>query len=104
MSPVPRKIVDGKVAVLISPAWGAGWSTWLHNKEAIFDTTLVEFVLANQWDAAYQYAEETYPDFIQSAIESLMVVWVSVGAQFRICEYDGYEYIELKEEVVWITA
>ena len=104
MSPVPRKIVDGKVAVLVCPAWGVGWSTWLHDKEAKFDPTLVEFVLASQWDAAYQYAKETYPDCVQSTVENLVVFWVPVGTEFRICRYDGYEYIELKEEVSWITA
>jgi hypothetical protein len=96
-----KLIIDGKVAVLVSPGFGAGWSTWLHNEEAIFDTTLVEFVLASQWDEAYQYAEEIYG---YEELENLVVVWVPVGAQFRICENDGYEYIELKKEVLWITA
>ena len=104
MSPVPKKIVDGKVAVLVSHGYGAGWSTELWEKEALFDPTLVEFVLASQWDAAYQYAKETYSDCMQSAVENLVVVWVPVGTEFRICQYDGYENIELKEEVLWITA
>jgi hypothetical protein len=99
-----KHIVDGKVAVLVSPGWGAGWSTWLNNEEAIFDTTLVKLVLSEQWDAVYEYAKDIYPDCGQSGVENLIVSWVPVGTEFRICEYDGNEYIETKDEIPWITA
>ena len=104
MSPVPRKIVDGKVAVLVSPGYGAGWSTELAEKEALFDPTLVDLVLASKWDAALKYAKDTYPSCYNFAVENLVVFWVPVGTEFRICEQEGYEYIELKEKVTWITA
>lgn len=105
MSPVPKKIVDGKVAVLVSPGYGAGWSTELAEKEALFDPTLVDLVLASKWDAAVKYVEDTYlSSYYSSAVENLVVLWVPVGTEFCIREEEGHEYIELKEKVTWITA
>ncbi|MCJ1344295.1 hypothetical protein MMC31_002498 [Peltigera leucophlebia] len=40
---------DGKVAVLISPGYGAGWSTWASDEDVeffLFDATMVKAVLA----------------------------------------------------------
>lgn len=99
-----KHIVDGKVAVLVSPGWGAGWSTWLNCEEAIFDTTLIKLILDKQWDVVYEYVEEIYPDSTQDGVQNLTVYWVPLGTQFRICEYDGNEYIEIKDEIEWITA
>jgi hypothetical protein len=99
-----KHIVDGKVAVLVSPGWGAGWSTWLKNEQSIFDTTLVKLVLSEQWDAVYEHAKDIYPDSLQSGVENLTVSWVPVGTEFRISEYDGNEYIEVKDKISWITA
>ena len=43
---VTKVIRDGKVAVLYSPGFGAGWSTWnSHNPDLLFDSIIVDFVL-----------------------------------------------------------
>ena len=40
-----KVIRDGKVAVLVSPEFGAGWSTWADNAEvAMFDPEVVAWV------------------------------------------------------------
>ena len=45
-----KVIRDGKVAVLYSPRFGSGWSTWSAPMEAIFHPKIVELVLQDERD------------------------------------------------------
>ena len=99
-----KKVVrDGKVAVLISDGWGAGFHTWGAPVEAIFDPTLVELIERQQYEDAIAYLESTYPNDV-IAVEDLVVQWIPEGAKFIIMEYDGNESIAMLDEVKWITA
>jgi hypothetical protein len=31
-------------------------------------------------------------------------MWLPIGTRFRITEYDGYEDVEIPEEVNWMVA
>ena len=89
---------DGKVAVLYSPGFGAGWSTW--NTEPryrglLFDREIVEFVLADDLDAAISLAEKKYPDVYLGGGGGLTVEWVPKGERFIVEEYDGAENVTI---------
>lgn len=112
-----KVIRDGKVAVLYSPGFGAGWYTWdaQGREELLFDPKIVEMVLAGRagdkdlWKktviAIQDYAEATYPDFyVGSNASDLTVAWIPLGTEFIIEEYDGSEKIKLKQDIPWIKA
>lgn len=96
----------GRVAVVYSPGFGAGWYTW--NKEypdMIFDPVMVHYVLEEKFDEARTYATLKWPEaYIGSNVDDLQVEWVHEGQMFKINEYDGNESIELKDSDQWIVA
>ena len=99
-----KVIKDGKVAVLISYGWGAGFYTWGAPLEAIFDPKLVELVESQDYDSGNEYVKNTYPGITTLGVEDLEVVWVDEGEEFTIEEYDGNESIQFKNKTQWITA
>ena len=57
---------DGKVAVLYSPGYGAGWSSWASDdqREALcMDARIVGPVLAGDTDGAAAAAKAMFPKF-----------------------------------------
>jgi hypothetical protein len=103
---VMNKLIDnGKVAVLYSPGFGAGWSTWNQERpEILFDPAIVKFVEADQWAELETYVTLKYPDIYKGGMKDLAIAWVSEGTLFRVNDYDGSESIELKENNDWIVA
>ena len=101
-----NKLIDnGKVAVLYSPGFGAGWSTWNQNMpELLFDPAIVTFVEKEQWAELNTYVTLKYPGIYESGMRDLAVAWLPVGTNFRIKEYDGAESIEVKDDIPWMTA
>jgi hypothetical protein len=100
-----KVIRDGKVAVIYSPGFGAGWYTWnRENPEIIFDPNIVHYVELEEWDKLQVYIELKYPDVYSSAFSNLTIQWLDQGAEFKIDEYDGNESIILKEKESWLVA
>jgi len=99
-----KVIKDGKVAVLISYGFGSGFHSYGAPLEAIFDPKLVGLVESEDYDGAEEYVMNTYPDVYTGGVGDLVVVWVDEGEDFIINEYDGSEYIQLKNKTEWITA
>jgi len=101
-----KVIKSGLVAVLISPNFGAGWSTWNQLKpELLFDPVIVGMVEDGTDSKTIEaYCEAKYPDGYFGGADDLIVQWIPVGTQFRIHEYDGSETLELKDVLPWITA
>ena len=103
-----KVIVDGHVAVLYSPGYGAGWSTWnieYNYKELIFDPGLVELVLAGkEHEEIAVYATLKWPDAYLGGLSELDIEWVPVGAKFQIGEYDGHESVNVFDEEEWFIA
>jgi hypothetical protein len=96
---------DGKVAVLYSPGFGAGWSTWNQEvPEIIFDPAVVDFVEKDKWAELATYVTLKYPDIYTGGMDTLKVAWIPEGTLFKINEYDGSESIELKEDNDWMIA
>jgi hypothetical protein len=98
-----KVIRDGKVAVLVSRGFGAGWSTWNREyPELVFHPKVVELVelgkkmeiLDDDW-----IKENMDHRVYTGGVSGLEIVWLSVGTRFRIDEYDGSESIITQEDL-----
>lgn len=102
-------IKDGKVAVLVSEGFGAGWSTWNYGdypaEELVFCPELVTAILAGASpEEVKTLAKSLFPEAYDGGADDLVVKWVPVGTTFRIAEYDGKESLELLDRVDWLRA
>ena len=105
MAEMQKLVKDGKVAVLYSPGFGAGWSTWnSDNPEVLFDPEIAQAVLDSNHVLAAEIAERKYPNCCVLGADDLVVEWLPVGTEFFIKEYDGSESLRLKEELKFETA
>jgi hypothetical protein len=107
-----RLIRDGSVAVLYSPGYGAGWSTWCQEDvtmrlSMLFDPQIAD--IRDRSDADWKEKAQAialvkYPEAYIGGLSDLEVRWLPVGTQFRVLEYDGSESVEVNGEIEWITA
>jgi len=98
---------DGKVAVLYSPGFGAGWSTWAEKEqeEALcMDSRIVGLVLAGDIASAVEVAVGMFPDLYTGGACNLQVMWVEKGHAFEIEEYDGSESVHILGERDYLIA
>jgi len=97
-----RVVRDGMVAVLVSPGYGAGWSTWGDSnlrEQKMFCPRMVAALEAGTPKAElHKIAAELFPGEYPGGIDQLKVEWVHEGEPIRIVEYDGSERIELGTE------
>ena len=110
---VEKVIRDGMVAVLRSPGYGAGWSTWQHEDEirefVMFDRRLVE---AAERGALHDEVEEMLEELFfgsgmyisTSGWSDIEINWLPVGTRFEITEYDGAEGIRVFDESEYYVA
>ena len=101
-----KSLKNGKLAVLVSEGYGAGWYTWHGVEELLFDPVLVDMVLDDAGELAMRnYCEETYgTDNYYGGIDGLTVQFVTPGTKFRIEEYDGAETLVRAEDYNWFEA
>ena len=101
-----KVIIDGKVAVLVSHGFGAGWSTWNYQyPEMLFDPEIVQLIEENASTIRIEsQAAVSYPDCYIGGVDDLIVQWIPQGTQFRINEYDGDESLEIRNDIQWNTA
>ena len=93
----------GDVAVLISPGYGAGWSTWgdaEQRAQLLFDRRFISLKLDNPPDADVRVIallNSIWPDDppYEGGFAKARVVWVKPGTAFRVSEYDGNESLIL---------
>ena len=100
---------DGKVAVLVSPGFGAGWSTWDHEyrreENICFDAEVVQWVLDDMPNAAdFMDATQERLKVYTGGMRDLKIQWVDPNTKFRIEEYDGSESIHFLDQAKWITV
>jgi hypothetical protein len=97
---------EGRVAVMISPGFGAGWSSWgvLEQQEAmLFDSRLVDYVLSQGTEGLGDYAESLgYTGYIGGASD-VEVIWLESGTRFLIDEYDGSESIRTFDDLCYVA-
>ncbi len=101
-----KLIKDGKVAVLVSRGYGAGWSTWMYEyPQCLFDPVLAQMLLDGEDEMEIaSVAEKRYPNAYLGGLDGLTVEWVPVGTKFRIDEYDGAESVEILSDMRWNEA
>ena len=102
-----KVVQNGKVAVLYSQGYVAGWYTWHHKVELVFDPVVVQMVLDDRREDIEDYCLAKYQgesDPYMGGAEELMIRWIPLGARFRIEEYDGAESVIVEHEVEWLTA
>lgn len=116
---------NGKIGVLVSHGFGAGWSSWGCD-ELAYDKRVVEFWLAHKDDeqfmrtvdhfgwgnepesAAHKEAMEFFSSLGYGSpyiggFEDIELEFVEKGVPWRITEYDGAEDIETLETAGFIT-
>lgn len=97
----------GRVAVLVSHGFGAGWSTWADDSEAegmLFDSRIVDAVLAEQ--SASEIAalvEELGYDSYLGGVDDLRVYWLEPGTRFIVDEYDGSESLRTFDDLTYVA-
>jgi hypothetical protein len=100
-----KLVKDGKIAVLYSPGFGAGWYTWNYEyPDMLFDSGLVDLVLKGNKEQILAYVTVKWPNAYLGGIGDLSVEWVNQGQQIKINEYDGSESIEYRDSDDWITV
>ena len=125
MNKVERYInEDGKVGVLISGGFGAGWSTWADNvdrKFFLFDRGLVALALdkeaangpfdkTTQWliemntEELEDYLKESGIDSYTGGWAGVYVKWMDQGTEFVVEEYDGSESLRYRDNEDWMSA
>lgn len=98
-----KVIRDGKVGVLISPGYGAGFYTCNAPLEAIFDPTLIGLIEDGEIEKAVEYCDTKWGIYT-GGVPDLQVMWIAEGTTFTIDEYDGLEYLRTKDDIEWIIA
>ena len=97
-----KVIRDGKVAVLVSPGFGAGWYTWNSHKELLFHPKLVALVEAgkqSEIDQDWVKNELGINNVYCGGASDLEIVWLPEGTAFEIDEYDGSELLKTMEHL-----
>jgi len=100
-----RVVRDGKVAVLYSPKFGAGWYSWNRDRtDMLFDPGLVDLVLEGNVEKILVYVTLRWPDAYTGGLDDLAIEWIPVGSRFIIEEHDGAETVKLQKTIKWIRA
>jgi len=100
------------VPILVSPGYGAGWSTWAetdeHKRFLCTDPGLVDLAKrkANETEV-----EEYITSILGSDVYVYMGGWTQViieyipkGTQFSINSYDGFEYLITPSSIDWMIS
>lgn len=109
-----RKVVrNGKVAVIYSPGSDSGFYTW--NKETegieelIYLPELVDLIEQGELSQlTIKHVIDKYSSIDSNTLEwinsNLTLIWLPEGTIFNIEDYDGAEYIVIKDYVKWLQA
>lgn len=91
------------VAVIYSPGYGAGLSTWSDGFNPL-DGDLAEFIDAGEFTFARDLIRVRYPATYLTDEMDLAIRWVPQGKRFFVREYDGAEHVVIEDEIDWKTA
>lgn len=101
-----KKVIEnGKVAVLYSPGFGAGWSTWNDDNRIVFDSRIIEKVMSGkQSELTDEFMESLGYTGYWGGSRALKIKWLPEGTIFEIEEYDGNEDIRIIGERKYLIA
>ena len=91
--------------VLISPGYGAGWSTW-EGKGLATDVRIVDaFEHGISKEEMHKLcADLGYGDVYMGGFDDLRIVEIPAGELFQIRECDGFESIVIFDSSRWTRA
>lgn len=99
-----KVVRDGKVAVVYSPGFGAGWVTWDPGKLNPFHPQVIEMIergeksnITEEWCEQVLGLKEVYC----GGAPDLEIRWLPQGTRFIIHEYDGSEGIKFADNISW---
>lgn len=90
-----KVIKNGKVAVAISPGFGAGWTTW-NNSISPLEPKVIKMIQEKKQELINEEwceKELGIKNVYCGGCYKLKIVWLSIGTKFSINEYDGSESI-----------
>lgn len=94
-----KLIRDGKVAIVISPSFGAGLSTWNDEIDPTDETLALMVLDETKEEDIGKYLKELYPEaYLGGVRDGLKVEWVPQGKRYMIHEYDGSEQVWIADE------
>lgn len=99
-----KTVRDGKVAIIVSPGYGAGWSTWGTPAQFLaMDSGLVALVERRATADEVEEYLKTKLDKVpyMGGWGDTEIQWLPVGTQFYIHEYDGSESLRTHDDLVW---
>ena len=110
---------EGKVAVLVSPTYGTGWSSTTKDtnmkKEMMMNKHLVEYVIMMRKNNKTPTSEgimtiwnkyfSSYPPPPLDGVSRLGVLWMEKNEAFQIRSMRGAEYIyQASDDPGWVIA
>lgn len=104
---------NNELAVLISPCFGAGWSTWSYNysNDLALDKRIVEYFMIHKnksnstLDDLENFLESIgYHNVYTGGWCDIEIVWIPKDTIFYIKEYDGAESIVTLRDMPFIKA
>lgn len=106
-----KKVVrGGKVAVLVSSGFGAGWYTWNNDfPQLLFHPDIVRKVEENKLeDITEEWLKERKiikkKDYVYTGgARDLNIQWLKEGTRFEIEEYDGSESLRTLEDLILVA-
>ena len=102
-----KVIRNGKVAVLVSGGFGAGWYSWnSSHKELLFHPKLVALVEAGkQSEINEEWLEKELglSNIYCGGTRDLDIHWLDEGTAFEIEEYDGSESLRTLDDLTLIA-
>lgn len=92
----PTRLINnkGEVAVVYSPDYGAGWSSWISGLDPMHPV-IARLIHENRKDEITDDLMEQlgHPGAYLGGLEDAVIEWVPPGTAFLIEEYDGAEQI-----------
>lgn len=97
-------IPEGKVAVLVSEGYGAGWSTWGKRESCLDQELALAFLDGSSKETICAIAKKNWPDQYDGGLLGCEVHFLDKGTRFRIDEYDGAEGLVVYSDDEYLTA
>lgn len=100
-------MMEGKIGIVYSPGFGAGWSTSGEDESQHGMALDQELACAIERGVPYsvleRIAQKNWPDEYLGGLKNCKVEWVEPGTPFIIEEYDGYESVRFSSDN-WLIA
>ena len=99
-----EKIIrNGKVAIALSPGFGAGWTTW-NSELSPFEPKVIEMIeegRQSEIDEDWCEKELDLKNIYCGGAADLIVEWIEEGSKFSINDYDGNESLYIDNQLTY---